>query len=231
MTGIDLLAVMAHPDDAELAFGGLLARAAARGRTAAILDLTAGEAGTRGTAALRRDEACAAALRLGVCLRECLGWPDGNVVSVPRAAERLAEHLVRLEPALVLVHGHLDPHPDHRAAARWVRDALERTGRATPGLAGAAARSPGDPGLAPPDWVLQLSADERAAKWDAVRCHRSQLEPQGPADRGQHLPGGQNILERAQATAAHYGARGREGEPLWLAHAAGIDALRDLDLL
>lgn len=222
---------MAHPDDAELAFGGLLARAAARGRVAAILDLTAGEAGTRGTAAVRRDEACAAALRLGVCLREGLGWPDGGLADVPRAAERLAEHLARLQPALVLVHGHLDPHPDHRAAARWVREALELTGRATPSLAGAAARAPGDPGLAPPDWVLQLSADERAAKWDAVRCHRSQLEPQGPADRGQHLPGGQNILQRAQSTAAHYGERGGEGEPLWLAHFAGIDRLRDLDLL
>lgn len=231
MRGIDLLAVMAHPDDAELAFGGLLARAAARGRVAAILDLTAGEAGRRGTAAVRRDEACDAALRLGVCLREGLGWPDGGLAAVPQAAERLAEHLARLQPALVLGHGPFDPHPDHRAAARWVRDALELAGPATPSLAGAPARAPGDPGLAPPDWVLQLSPEERAAKWDAVRCHRSQLEPKGPTDRGEHLPGGQHILARAQSTASHYGVRGGDGEPLWLAHLTGIDRLRDLGLL
>ena len=228
---VQLLAVMAHPDDGELAFGGLLARAAARGMTCAILDLSAGEAGRRGTAPVRREESWAAALRLGVRLREGLGWPDGGLASVPRAAERLSEHLTRLQPTLVLGHGALDPHPDHRAAYTWVRGALEHADSATPTLTGAPARAAGDFSLPPPDWVLRLSEKESAAKWDAIRCHRSQLVPKDPTDLGQHLPGGLNILERAQRTASHYGGPHGAGEPLWLGHGAGLDTLRDLGLL
>src|SRR5271157_4440863 len=75
----DVLAVAAHPDDAELGCGATLARLAAAGRTVGMLDLTAGELATRGTVETRRAEAEAAAGALGVAWRHCLGLRDGGI--------------------------------------------------------------------------------------------------------------------------------------------------------
>ncbi|MDP2874743.1 MAG: PIG-L family deacetylase, partial [Holophaga sp.] len=65
-TGLDLLVMGAHPDDAEVHAGGLLALCAKRGLKAAILDATRGDLGTRGTPETRREEATEAARILGV---------------------------------------------------------------------------------------------------------------------------------------------------------------------
>jgi len=59
MTPIDIAALFAHPDDAELVVGGTLAREAARGRRLALVDLTRGESGSRGTPETRESEAWA----------------------------------------------------------------------------------------------------------------------------------------------------------------------------
>ena len=73
---VDLLAIVAHPDDAELACGGTLAGAVRRGYRVGVLDLTRGEMGTRGTPETRAREAHAAARALGLHHRENLGLPD-----------------------------------------------------------------------------------------------------------------------------------------------------------
>src|SRR3989442_2967243 len=75
----DLAAFCAHPDDAELVAGGTLAREAARGRRIAIVDLTRGESGSRGTPETRAAEATEAARVLGVAHRESLGLPDSRL--------------------------------------------------------------------------------------------------------------------------------------------------------
>ena len=79
MRRCDIVAIGAHPDDVELGCGGTLARFAAAGRSVAILDLTAGEAATRGDRATRAQEAEAAAATLGVEWRHCLGLADGGL--------------------------------------------------------------------------------------------------------------------------------------------------------
>ena len=79
VSSCEVLAVGAHPDDVELGCGGLLARLAACGRRVGILDLTAGEAATRGDERVRRGEAAEAAAALGVAWRSCLSLPDGGL--------------------------------------------------------------------------------------------------------------------------------------------------------
>ena len=74
---LDILALGAHPDDVEVHVGGLLALASDRGLRAAILDLTSGDLGTRGTADTRRAEAQEAARILGVP-RLVMDFPDGR---------------------------------------------------------------------------------------------------------------------------------------------------------
>ena len=62
---LDILAIMAHPDDAELHCGGALAKAAAAGDRVGVLDLTRGEGGSQGSPEVREQEAARAAEVLG----------------------------------------------------------------------------------------------------------------------------------------------------------------------
>ena len=76
---VDILAIAAHRDDAELTSAGTLLKAVDAGHRAGILDLTAGESGTRGSASLRAEEADRAAAILGVAERRNAGLPDAHL--------------------------------------------------------------------------------------------------------------------------------------------------------
>src|ERR1043166_1158456 len=76
---IDVLAFGAHPDDVELFAGGTLAKMASRGYATGIVDLTRGELGTRGTPAIRAQEAREAARILGLKVRDNLRFPDSRI--------------------------------------------------------------------------------------------------------------------------------------------------------
>ena len=77
MDALDALVLAAHPDDAELGCAGTLLKMTAEGKAAGVIDLTRGELGTRGTPALRAQEAAAAADILGLAVRDNLGLRDG----------------------------------------------------------------------------------------------------------------------------------------------------------
>jgi len=119
----DIAAFCAHPDDAELVMGGTLAREAARGRRIALVDLTRGECGSRGTPETRAAEAAEAARVLGAAHRESLGLPDARLVGTPEQRDPVVEALRRLRPQLVLLQHWVQRHPDHAAASRIVYDA------------------------------------------------------------------------------------------------------------
>ena len=76
---VDVLAIGAHPDDVDMICGGTLAKLAAHGKSVAILDLTRGEMGTRGTPEQRAQEAQAAAKALGAEERTILDLGDGRL--------------------------------------------------------------------------------------------------------------------------------------------------------
>ncbi|MCS6929052.1 MAG: bacillithiol biosynthesis deacetylase BshB1 [Saprospiraceae bacterium] len=120
---VDILAVGAHPDDVELSAAGTLLRQVDRGYTFGLLDLTRGELGSRGSAALRTQEAQAAAQLLGATFRMQLDLPDGffdnsreNLLAVVRVVRQC-------RPRIVLCNAPSDRHPDHGRAARLVADA------------------------------------------------------------------------------------------------------------
>jgi len=119
----DLAGFCAHPDDAELIMGGTLALEAGRGRKIALVDLTRGESGSRGTAEIREREAAEAARRLGVAHRESLRLPDGRLEVTPAYKDLVVEALRRLRPRIVLLQHWEQRHPDHAAASRIVYDA------------------------------------------------------------------------------------------------------------
>jgi bacillithiol biosynthesis deacetylase BshB1 len=123
MDGFDLAAICAHPDDAELVMGGTILRAVAAGRRVAMVDLTRGESGSRGTPETRAAEAAEAARILGAAHRESLALPDAGLQVIPEQKDVLVAALRRLCPRVVLLQHWKQRHPDHAAASRIVYDA------------------------------------------------------------------------------------------------------------
>jgi N-acetylglucosamine malate deacetylase 1 len=119
----DIAGFCAHPDDAELVMGGTLAREAARGRRIALVDLTRGESGSRGTPETRASEAGEAARILGVAHRESLGLPDGGLANVAEQKDAVLAAIRRLRPRVVILPHWQQRHPDHRATSEIVYDA------------------------------------------------------------------------------------------------------------
>ena len=117
---IDILAIGAHPDDVELSCAGTLAKEIANGKQVAILDLTQGELGTRGTAKIRANEAKDAAKVLGVTARYNLNFVDGFFKNDNKHQLQLATYIRFLKPDIILCNAVEDRHPDHGRAAAMV---------------------------------------------------------------------------------------------------------------
>ena len=120
---LDVLAVMAHPDDAELLCGGALAKSAAAGQRVGILDLTAGEMGSQGTPGLRAREAEEAAGILGLAVRRCAGLPDSRLENDEPTRTAVVGLFRELRPRVVVTHWKVGRHRDHRVTSKLVRDA------------------------------------------------------------------------------------------------------------
>jgi bacillithiol biosynthesis deacetylase BshB1 len=114
---LDVLAIAAHPDDVELTCGGTLLKMAQQGYKTGILDLTAGEMGTRGTPETRAKEAARAAKILKVSWRGTLGVPDSDVQPTRPHKLRLAKIIRELRPRTVVLPYWEARHPDHYHAS------------------------------------------------------------------------------------------------------------------
>src|SRR5215469_10881338 len=113
----DVLAIAAHRDDVEQTCGGTLLRSAARGLRTSILDLTQGEAGTRGTAEDRAREAEEAARLLGVSWRNALDLPDGAIANTLENRIKIVRVLREVRPRVVILPYWQARHPDHAIVA------------------------------------------------------------------------------------------------------------------
>ena len=113
----DVLAIAAHRDDVEQTCGGTLLRMAARGLRTAILDLTQGESGTRGTAEDRAREAAEAARLLGVGWRQALDLPDGAIENSLENRLKIVRILRQVRPRVVILPYWQARHPDHAIVA------------------------------------------------------------------------------------------------------------------
>jgi bacillithiol biosynthesis deacetylase BshB1 len=125
---LDILAIGAHPDDVELSCAGTLLKHIALGKTAGILDLTAGELGSRGTPELRKKESDAAAKILGVQVRDNLGMADGFFKNDKEHQLLLIQKIRLYRPEIILCNAISDRHPDHGRAAALVSEACFYSG-------------------------------------------------------------------------------------------------------
>ncbi len=228
----DVLAIAAHRDDVEQTCGGTLLRMASRGLRTAILDLTRGEAGTRGTADERANEAEEAARILGAGRRQALTLPDGAIANTLENRIEIVRVLRQLRPRVVILPYWQARHPDHSIVATLGYEACFLSGLKKI-----------DTGTEPhrPFKIVYASlyADVRPSfivditpfieqRHQALMAYRSQYANQS-AGSGLFVPE-EEIRERTFAEARHYGllAGVRYGEPFVQKEVGLVD---DLTLL
>lgn len=125
---VDILAFGAHPDDVELGCGGTIAKMISEGKTIAIVDLTRGELGTRGTEETRKKEAAKAAEILKISARENLEMKDGFLQNSEDYQMRIVKMIRKYKPEIVFANAIDDRHPDHAKGAKLVSDACFLSG-------------------------------------------------------------------------------------------------------
>jgi len=228
----DVLAIAAHRDDVEQTCGGTLLRMAARGLRTAILDLTQGESGTRGTAEDRAREAAEAARLLGVGWRQALDLPDGAIENSLENRLKIVRILRQVRPRVVILPYWQARHPDHAIVATLGYEACF--------LSGLSKVETGAPPHRPfkiiyaslyadvrPTFVVDITRfiDQRH---QALMAYKSQYANQ-QAGSALFVPE-EEIRERTYAEARHYGllAGVRYGEPFVQKEVGLVD---DLTLL
>ncbi len=127
---LDVLVFAAHPDDAELAMGGTIAKLTKNDFKVGIIDLTRGELGTRGTAETRQKEAFNAAIALKIALRENLGMPDGNIQNSRENLMKVIMAIRKFRPKIIFAPYKNDRHPDHIDASNLIKRAMFSSGLA-----------------------------------------------------------------------------------------------------
>ncbi len=220
---LHILAILTHPDDAELGCGGTLIKHARMGEKVGILDLTRGELGTRGTPETRLAEAAEAARIMGLAVRENAGIRDGFFRNDEEHQRLLLTYIRRWQPDIVITNAPEDRHPDHGRGAALVSDACFLSG-----LAKIETEWEGQKQKAwrpkrvlhliqdrtlEPDFIVDIS-DEIETKMEAVRAYKTQFhdpnsgEPQTYIATSSFL---EDIVSRDRLWGKRIGTRAGEG--------------------
>lgn len=226
-TTVDLLALAAHPDDVEQTCGGTLIRAAEAGYRTAIIDLTAGDMGTRGTPEQRVQESQQAAGRMLVAHRENLHMPDARLENSLAGRFTIATRIRELRPRVVILPYWEARHPDHYRATEMAYEACF--------LAGLRKIDPYTEPHRPekilyaslyadvkPSFIVDISGQfER--RMEALFCYRSQYG--AGSEGGALFPDEAEIRDRLSGVARHYGnlIGCRYGEPFVVKEAMRVD--------
>ncbi len=233
---IDLLAIAAHRDDVELTCAGTLIKAAKQGRKTAVIDLTAGEMGTKGDAKSRARGSGESRNH-----HEALGARESRPAGRryrqrPATRELVARAIRRFKPRVVIAPARQGRHPDHRVTAELVRDACF--------IAGLAKVAPDVPKHRPhkvvhcvsfrqdfekPTFVVDIS-DEFDEKIAAIRCFETQFG--GATQAGEVYPNGEPLYDAIRHYSAYYGSmiRARYGEPFFTTETMRVDDIAALEV-
>ena len=233
---VHLLAIAAHRDDVELTCAGTLLKARDAGYSTGILDLTAGESGTLGSAALRAEEAARAAEILGVAERRNAELPDAYLENTTETRKVVVELIRHFAPRVVILPFAIGRHPDHRIASELGRDACFLAGLSRYKAGGAPHRPHKvlyalayreDP--VKPTFVVDIS-DQFARKMAAIRCYSSQFD--GARNAGEIFPTGQDLYSLVETQNARYGSliRTRFGEPFFTHETVRVDDVVGLEV-
>jgi bacillithiol biosynthesis deacetylase BshB1 len=224
---LDILAIAAHPDDVEQTCGGTLIRMAELGYRTGVLDLTAGDMGSRGTPEIRLTEADVAARAMLLAWRGNMRLPDARLENTVSVRMSLAAEIRALRPRVVILPYWEARHPDHYRASEMGFEAcflagLKKLDEETQPHRPAKILYSSLYANVAPSFVVDISAQfER--RMAALFAYDSQYgeQPQG-ADL---FPQQQEIRERLGAIARFYGnlIGVKYGEPFVVKEAMRVD--------
>jgi N-acetylglucosamine malate deacetylase 1 len=230
---LDILSIAAHPDDTELTCGGTIIRMVEAGYQVGVLDLTAGESGTRGNARLREKEARRASGVMGVVHRENLKMPDAGIENLREYKLKIAERIRELRPSTVILPYWEGRHPDHYTTGRIGYEACFLAGLAKLPLDGRPHRphkiiyaTQYVPAVRP-TFVVDITT-QFEKKLKAILCYTSQFSAQ--RDMQNLFPSRADLRERVGSLARHFGLMigTRYGEPFVTREVAAVDDIVDL---
>ena len=224
---VDILAIAAHPDDVEQTCGGTLMRMQEMGYRTGVLDLTAGEMGSRGTPEIRLLEAEAAGKQMRLAFRGNLRFPDARLENTLAARMTLALEIRLRKPRVVILPYWEARHPDHYRAGEMGFEACF--------LAGLKKLDEQSEAHRPfkilysslyanvtPSFVVDISAyfERRMA---ALMCYKSQYGESAAASG--LFPQAQEIYDRHAAIARFYGnlIGAKYGEPFVVKETMRVD--------
>ena len=229
-TQLDILAIFAHPDDAELTMGGTLLKLKSLGYRTGIADMTRGEMGTRGTPEIRAKEALDAARLMGLDARVNLGLPDGHLALNEEGKQAVVRVIRKYQPQVVFTSHWDDPHPDHATTARIVREAarLATMRRYDEPSAGNPIKMPSIAHavysrLVVPSFVVDVS-EFAEKKMEAIRAYASQFYRAGSNEPETRIAE-KGFLRQIEDRAHYYGSLigVTDGEPFYVREALNVD--------
>ncbi len=207
-TKVDYLFFGAHPDDAEIGCGGTMLDAVAKGKKIALVDLTRGEMGTRGTPETRLRESLASARVLGALFRLGLDLGDGNLRSGREEELEVIALIRKHRPSIVYAPHPDDRHPDHTRCGKLVTEASF--------YAGLAKIETGQPAHRPqtvvyymqnyvqqPSFVVDTTAYQKR-KMEALRCYKSQFYNPRSKEKPTFIAK-KSFIDMIEARARHFG--------------------------
>ncbi len=225
---LDLLAIAAHRDDIELTCGGTVIKMVEEGYRVGALDLSAGESGTRGSAAVRAREAEKAAVVMGLAHRENLGLPDAAIENLRVYKLKIAEKIREFQPRTVILPYWEGRHPDHYTTGQIGYEACFLAGLEKLPLAGAPHRpfkivyaSVYVPAVVP-NFVVDVTP-QFEKKLKAILCYTSQFS--SDKDVRNLFPSRKDLRERVGSLGHHFGLMigARYGEPFVTREVAAVD--------
>ncbi len=225
---LDILSIAAHPDDTELTCGGTVVKMVEAGYQVGVLDLTAGESGSRGNAVLRSRESSRASRVLGLAHRENLHFPDAGIEEVREYKLKIARKIRELEPRTVILPYWEGRHPDHYATGRIGYEACFLAGLSKLPLGGKPHRphkiiyaSLYVPSVRP-TFVVDIT-EQFEKKLKAILCYVSQFSAR--KDMQNLFPARADLRERMASLARHFGLMigVRYGEPFVTREVAAVE--------
>jgi len=229
-TELDVLAVFSHPDDAELMMAGTLIKLKSLGYRTGVLDMTRGEMGTRGTPEIRAKESLTAAGIMGLDSRLNLELPDGHIDISDETRSAMVRVLRSSRPKVVFTSHWDDPHPDHAATSRLIREAarLATMSRFDAAAGLDAVKMPSiahvvHSRLVVPSFIVDVS-EFVEEKMKAIRAYASQFYSAGskePATRISDLSFLQQIEDRMRYYGSLIGVSA--GEPFYVREALNVE--------
>ena len=186
MKQLNIVAFGAHPDDVELGCGGTLAKYSKEGHNVFIVDLTAGDYGTRGSVEERLAEAACAAQQLGVKKRINLRFEDVFFEENREALLKVVDAIRLLKPDIALIPSPVERHPDHERAFKLIKRAIFMAGLRN--LKETTISDPHRPSLTlhyiqhtyiHPEILVDVT-DNWVDKIASLQCYRSQFDPSYP---------------------------------------------------